>query len=57
MENRKRTQSLAEIVERQTWNEDDARRVLDEQVASGETLTAFARSHGFLHMNPRAIMA
>jgi transposase-like protein len=48
MENRKRTESLADSIKGQTWNEDDARRVLDEQVASGETITAFARRHGLV---------
>src|SRR5579859_1809012 len=48
MENRKRTESLAERIKGQTWNEEDARQVLDEQVASGETITAFARRHGLV---------
>jgi hypothetical protein len=48
MENRKRRTSATALTQRKPWNEDDAREILDELSASGETLTAFARQKGLV---------
>lgn len=50
MESRKRMQSTTTTgrAKPKTWSEDDARRILDELAASGETVTAFARRRGLV---------
>jgi transposase-like protein len=48
MENRKRTPTMAALLRRRTWNEDEARRVLAELAASGETVSDFARRQGLV---------
>lgn len=50
MESRKRMQSTTTTgrSKPRTWSEDDARRILDELAASGETVTAFARRRGLV---------
>ena len=39
--------ALAEAIGKPYWNEDDARIVVDAWAESGETLSSFARLHGF----------
>lgn len=48
MENRKRKQAATGVTRRRSWSEDDARQVLDELTASGDTVTAFARRRGLV---------
>jgi hypothetical protein len=48
MEQRNHRKSVTALAQRKPWNEDDAREILDELSASGETLAAFARRQGLV---------
>lgn len=48
MKNRDRVPSMAALLRRRTWNEEEARRILAELAASGETVSAFARRFGLV---------
>jgi transposase-like protein len=48
MRNRKRAPTMAALLRRRTWNEDEARQVLGELAASGETVSDFARRQGLV---------
>src|SRR5579872_4588328 len=48
MENRKPTRSITDLLQRRTWTEPDARRVLSELSTSGLSVTAFARRHALV---------